>query len=49
MRKFENDVQLIKYEVLKEVAILAMEDNLEGVFSQNPQKISPGPKPRTRC
>ncbi len=49
MRKFENDVQLIKYEVLKEVAILAMEDNLEGGFSHIPQKISPGPKPRTRC
>ena len=29
VRKFESDVQLIKYEVLKEVAKLAMDGTLE--------------------
>ncbi|WIF95289.1 4Fe-4S dicluster domain-containing protein [Caminicella sporogenes] len=49
MRKFENDVQLIKYEVLKEVSKLAMEDKLEEGYLKIPEKISPGPKPITRC
>ncbi|SHK57451.1 4Fe-4S dicluster domain-containing protein [Paramaledivibacter caminithermalis] len=49
MRKFENDVQVIKYEVLKEVAKLAMEGTLEEKYHTIPEKISPGPKPRTRC
>ncbi|SKC55349.1 4Fe-4S dicluster domain-containing protein [Maledivibacter halophilus] len=49
MRKFENDVQVIKYEVLKEVSKLAMEETLEEKYNTIPEKISPGPKPRTRC
>ncbi len=49
MRKFENDVQVIKYEVLKEVAKQAMEGKLEEKYDTIPEKISPGPKPRTRC
>lgn len=49
MRKFENDVQVIKYEVLKEVARLAMEETLADKYQTIPEKISPGPKPRTRC
>lgn len=49
MRRFENDVQVIKYEVFKEVARLAMEGTLEEKHHIIPEKISPGPKPRTRC
>lgn len=49
MRRFENDVQVIKYEVLKEVARLAMKGTLEEKYDLIPEKISPGPKPRTRC
>ncbi|WP_432662746.1 4Fe-4S dicluster domain-containing protein [Wukongibacter baidiensis] len=49
MRRFENDVQVIKYEVLKEVAKQAMEGKLEEEYDTIPEKISPGPKPRTRC
>jgi len=49
MRRFENDVQVIKYEVLKEVARLAMEGTLEDKYQTIPEKISPGPKSRTRC
>lgn len=49
MRRFESDVQLIKYEVLKEVSRLAMEDTIDKDYNSIPEKISPGPKPRTRC
>lgn len=49
MRRFENDVQVIKYEVLKEVAKQAMEGNLDEKYNIIPEKISPGPKSRTRC
>lgn len=48
-RKFETDVQLIKYEVLKEVAKLAMEGTLEEKKDTIPYIIDPGPEPRTRC
>lgn len=49
MRKFESDVQLIKYEVLKEVARLTLEGTLEKNYSKIPEKIDPGPRPRIRC
>lgn len=49
MRSFESDVQLIKYEVLKEVIKLELEGNLKKKYKTIPKKIIPGPKPRTRC
>ena len=49
VRKFESDVQLIKYEVLKEVAKLAMEGTLDKKLDNIPLIIDPGPSPRTRC
>lgn len=49
MRNFESDVQLIKYEVLREVAKLTLEGNLSKKYKTIPKKIIPGPKARTRC
>lgn len=49
MRNFESDVQLIKYEVLKETVRLALDGDLMEKYTSIPEKIIPGPKPRTRC
>ncbi|MBU5438603.1 4Fe-4S dicluster domain-containing protein [Tissierella sp. MSJ-40] len=49
VRKFENDVQLIKYLVLKEVSKLALEGTLEEKVDTIPNVIDPGPEPRIRC
>lgn len=49
MRTFENQVQLVKYEVLKEVARLTYEDTLEEKYIRIPNKVDPGPEPRFRC
>lgn len=49
MRKFENDVQLIKHEVLKWVAKFAFEGTLEEKKDDIQYIIDPGPEPRTRC
>lgn len=49
MRKFESDVHLIKYEVLREVARLAMEGTLKEKIDTIPYIVDPGPEPRTRC
>ena len=49
MRKFETDVQLIKYEVLRGVAELALEGSLSEKLHTLPKIIAPGPKPRIRC
>ena len=49
MRKFENAVQLLKYKVLKEVALLAMDGTLEEKKELVPQRVNPGPKATTRC
>ena len=49
MRKFETDVQLIKYEVLRGVAELALEGSLSEKLDTLPEIIAPGPKPRIRC
>lgn len=49
MRNFENQVQLVKYEVLKEVAKLTFEDTLEEMYIRIPNKVDPGPDPRFRC
>lgn len=49
VRNFESDVQLIKYEVLKEVVKLTLEGRLAKDYKKISKKIIPGPKPRTRC
>lgn len=49
MRNFESDVQLIKYEVLKEVIKLSINGTLLENYTAIPEIIIPGPKPRTRC
>lgn len=49
MRKFETDVQLIKYEVLRGVAELALEGSLGNKLEFLPKLLAPGPKPRIRC
>lgn len=49
MRKFDSDVQLIKYEVLKEVSRLAIKGTLKDEYHMIPQIIDPGPNARIRC
>lgn len=49
MRQFENQVQLIKYEILKEVSKRALKGTLEDTLLSIPTKIDPGPEPRFRC
>ncbi len=49
MRKFENAVQLLKYKVLKEVALLTMEGTLEEDQGLISQRINPESKPTTHC
>ena len=48
-RVFDTNVQLIKYNVLKEVIKHAYNDNLEDVYLDIPKTICPGPKPQLRC
>lgn len=49
MRNFETDVQLLKYRVLKEVALRAYDGNLMESYYEIPKIISPGPKATMRC
>jgi [FeFe] hydrogenase (group B1/B3) len=49
MRLFDTNVQELKYEVLKEVAKLAFEDNLQHGILHIPEKIVPGPEATMRC
>lgn len=49
MRKFENEVQLVKYEVLREVARLALKGELMEKYRDIPETVDPGPEPRRRC
>ncbi|MDF2521346.1 MAG: 4Fe-4S dicluster protein, partial [Clostridia bacterium] len=49
MRKFETDVQLVRYEVLKEVSKLALEGTLQEKQRTIPKIVDPGPKARFRC
>lgn len=49
MRSFENYVQLVKYEVLKEVSTSALNGTLPKDIPGIPKKIDPGPEPRSRC
>ncbi|MBQ3222706.1 MAG: 4Fe-4S dicluster domain-containing protein [Clostridia bacterium] len=48
MRKFDTKVQHLKYKVLREVARLAWDDNLERAIDL-PVQIMPGKKPTMRC
>ncbi|MDK2805130.1 4Fe-4S dicluster domain-containing protein [Thermoanaerobacterium thermosaccharolyticum] len=49
MFKFNTDVQMLKYEVLYNVAKLTLEDRLEDEYDEIPHEIIPGTKPRFRC
>lgn len=49
MRKFETDVQLLKYKVLKAVAKRAFQGNTGDSYYEIPKEISPGPKATMRC
>lgn len=48
-RQFENQVQLVKYEVLKEVSQLTFDNTLEELYVRIPNRVDPGPEPRFRC
>lgn len=49
MRKFESQVQLIKYKVLKEVVRKTIDGNLMEERHKMPKEIIPGNEPITRC
>ncbi len=49
MRSFENNVQLIKHSVLREVAKAAYSDKGEEYLKNIAEKIIKGPEPITRC
>ena len=49
MRKFENQVQLVKYEILKKVSKYAFNDTLEQHLLDIPNLVNKGPNPRFRC
>ncbi len=49
MRKFDNHVQKIKNEILREVSYHALNDSLEENISRIPFIVNPGPEPRFRC
>ena len=48
-RIFDTNVQLVKYNVLKEVIRRAYEGGLENAYMEVPKLLSPGPKAETRC
>lgn len=47
--RFESNVQFVKYEVLKEVAKLAFNDELDEKYDEIPHKIIKGKTPIARC
>jgi len=49
MRKFENQVQLVKYEILKKISEYAFNNSLDGHIIDIPKIVNPGPDPRFRC
>jgi Fe-S-cluster-containing hydrogenase component 2 len=49
MRKFESHVQYMKYEVLKEVAKLAMKGASQEAYETIAERLIPGPKATWRC
>ncbi len=48
-RVFDTNVQIVKYNVLKEVIRRAYEGGLEDAYIEIPKVICPGPKPQIRC
>ena len=48
-RVFDTNVQVVKYNVLKEVIRRAYEGGLEEAYYEIPKTICPGPKPQIRC
>lgn len=49
MRKFDTQVQFLKYKVLRETARLAWKDTLTENLLDLPKIISPGNTPSIRC
>ncbi len=49
MRTFENQVQLVKYEILKAVSTFALEGSLLQMRRHIPTLVDSGPDPRFRC
>ena len=49
IRKFDTQVQYLKYKVLREVARRAFAGNLTETISEIPKVIVPGTKPTMRC
>lgn len=49
LKVFENDVQLIKYEVIREVVKLTIKGTLKKERKNISKVLIPGPKARTRC
>ncbi|MFA6947793.1 MAG: 4Fe-4S dicluster domain-containing protein [Eubacteriales bacterium] len=49
MRKFDTQVQHLKYKVLREVARFAFDDKLVESYAEVPKIIAKGPKPTMRC
>ena len=49
MKNFDNDIQLIKYEVIREVVKLAIKGTLKKEHKNLFKVLVPGPKARTRC
>lgn len=48
-RNFDTSVQLLKYQVLKEVSRLAFEGRLQEGYYEIPKTIIPGKKATMRC
>ena len=48
-RKFETEVQYLKYRVLKAIAKHEFNGTLTESITDIPKEIIPGPKPTTRC
>lgn len=49
MRKFESEVQLLKYKIIKHIAELIRKDRLEEGLLDLAETIWPGPDPKIRC
>ena len=49
LRTFDNDIQLIKYEVIKEVVKLTIKGTLKKEGKNLFKVLVPGPKAKTRC
>jgi len=49
MRIFDTNVQKLKYDVLREVARHAYNDNLRDAYLDIPKAIASGPEPTMRC